>query len=147
MSSVNDFNLDRFVEAQKLPYGSFEQALREIQDGCKCSHWVWYIFPQLRGLGFSYNANFYGIADREEAVRYLRHPVLGARLREITNALLQHRGSQPDDILGVIDALKVCSCMTLFDAISPNDLFAEVLAVFYGNKRCERTQAMLGERE
>lgn len=144
MSGVNDFDLERFVEAQK---GSFEQALREIQGGCKCSHWVWYIFPQLRGLGFSYHANFYGIADREEAVRYLRHPVLGARLREITNALLQHRGSQPDDILGDIDALKVCSCMTLFDAISPNDLFAEVLAVFYGNKRCERTQAMLGERE
>lgn len=147
MSGVDDFDLDRFVEAQKLPYGSFEQALHEIQGGCKCSHWVWYIFPQLRGLGFSYNANFYGIADREEAVRYLRHPVLGARLREITNALLQHRGSQPDAILGGIDALKVCSCMTLFDAISPNDLFAEVLAVFYGNKRCERTQAMLGERE
>lgn len=147
MSGMNDFDLNRFVEAQKLPYGSFEQALREIQGGRKCSHWVWYIFPQLRGLGGSYNANFYGIADREEAAQYLRHPVLGARLREITHALLQHRGSQPDAILGGIDALKVCSCMTLFDAISPNDLFAEVLAVFYGNKRCERTQAMLGEGE
>ena len=147
ISNMSNNDLERFIEAQNSPGNGYNKALQEIQDGRKRSHWVWYIFPQLRGLGYSFNANFYGIADRDEAARYLQHPVLGTRLREITCALLQHRGTEAEDILGSIDALKVCSCMTLFDAISPNDLFAEVLAVFYGNKRCERTQAMLGERE
>ena len=144
MQGMNDADLERFVEAQELPYGGYEQALQEIREGRKRSHWVWYIFPQLRGLGYSYNANFYGIVDRDEAARYLQHPVLGTRLREITCALLQHRGTEAEDILGSIDALKVCSCMTLFDAISPNDLFAEVLADFYADQRCTRTQEMLG---
>ena len=144
---MNETDLERFIEAQESPYGSYQQALLEIRDGRKQSHWVWYIFPQLRGLGFRFNANVYGIADREEAAQYLRHPVLGTRLREITCALLQHRGTEAEDILGSIDALKVCSCMTLFDAISPNDLFAEVLAAFYANNRCERTLKMLGTSE
>ena len=142
---MNESDLERFVEAQNLPYCNYEQALQEIRDGRKRSHWVWYIFPQLRGLGYSFNANFYGIADRAEAAQYLQHPVLGTRLREITLAVLQHRGTQAEDILGSIDALKVCSCMTLFDAISPNDIFADALAAFYGNKRCERTRERLQE--
>lgn len=141
---MNETDLARFIEAQESPYGSYQQALQEIREGRKRNHWVWYIFPQLRGLGYSYNANFYGIADRDEAARYLQHPVLGTRLREITCALLQHRGTEAEDILGSIDALKGCSCMTLFDVISPNDLFAEVLADFYADQRCTRTQEMLG---
>ena len=139
---MNDSDINRFVVAQELPYGSYEQALQEIREGCKRNHWVWYIFPQLRGLGVSYNANFYGIADSEEAALYLQHPVLGMRLREITHALLQHRGTPVMDILGSIDAMKVCSCMTLFDSISPNDVFGEVLSAFYFNSRCERTMNM-----
>ncbi|MBO5683582.1 MAG: DUF1810 family protein [Akkermansia sp.] len=96
-------------------------------------------------MGYSNNAYFYGIASREEAAQYLKHPLLGTRLREITNALLQHRDTAPEDILGNIDALKVCSCMTLFDAISPNDIFGEVIATFYGNNRCRHTQTLLDE--
>lgn len=145
ISNMSNNDLERFIESQNSPCNGYKQALPEIRDGRKRSHWVWYIFPQLRGLGFSYQANFYGIADREEAARYLRHPVLGTRLREITHALLQHRDTPPESILGGIDALKVCSCMTLFDAISPNDLFSEVLAAFYAHDRCERTLEMLGE--
>ncbi|MBQ2378962.1 MAG: DUF1810 domain-containing protein [Akkermansia sp.] len=144
---MNETDLARFIEAQELPYGGYEQALQEIREGRKRSHWVWYIFPQLRGLGYSFNANFYGIVDCDEAARYLQHPVLGTRLREITCALLQHRGTEAEDILGSIDAQKVCSCMTLFDAISPNELFAEVLAAFYASNRCECTLKMLGTSE
>lgn len=102
-----------------------------------------YIFPQLRGLGYSHNAHYYGISGREEARRYLQHPVLGGRLREISHALLQHKGMEAESILGGIDAMKVRSCMTLFDAISPNDVFAEVLNTFYAGSRCESTLALL----
>ena len=139
---MNTPDIERFVEAQNAPYDGYEQALQEIRKGRKRTHWVWYIFPQLRGLGFSYHANYYGIADSEEAALYLQHPVLGARLREITRALLQHRGMPAEKILGSIDAMKVCSCMTLFDAISPNDVFGEVLSAFYSDTRCERTMNM-----
>ena len=139
---MNDLDIKRFVAAQELPHDNYEQALQEIREGRKRTHWIWYIFPQLRGLGGSYNANYYGIADREEAALYLQHPVLGARLREITHALLQHRGTPIVHILGSIDALKVCSCMTLFDAISPDDVFGEVLSAFYSDNRCELTMRM-----
>ena len=80
------YDLSRFLAAQERDYA---QALAEIRTGRKRSHWIWYIFPQLRGLGYSYNAEYYGLADAEEARRYLAHPVLGARLREITEALLE----------------------------------------------------------
>lgn len=130
-----------------MPCNSYPDALAEIRLGRKRTHWVWYIFPQLRGLGYSHNAHFYGISGRDEARLYLQHPVLGARLREISRALLQHRGSAAVEILGSIDALKVCSSMTLFDAISPSDVFAEVLNTFYGDSRCERTLSLLTNAE
>lgn len=130
-----------------MPCNSYPDALAEIRLGRKRTHWVWYIFPQLRGLGYSHNAHFYGISGRDEARLYLQHPVLGARLREISRALLQHRGSAAVEILGSIDALKVCSSMTLFDAISPSDVFAEVLSSFYGDSRCERTLSLLTNAE
>lgn len=134
-----DYNLERFITAQNSSYGSYETALREITDGYKSSHWIWYVFPQLRGLGSSYNCRLYGIDDREEAVAYLSHPVLGPRLREITAALLTHSDKSATDILGPIDAVKVRSCMTLFDCISPSDIFAEVLSSFYNGIRCPRS--------
>lgn len=130
-----------------MPCNSYPDALAEIRLGRKRTHWVWYIFPQLRGLGYSHNAHFYGISGRDEARLYLQHPVLGTRLREISRALLQHRGSAAVEILGSIDALKVCSSMTLFDAISPNDVFAEVLSSFYGDSRCERALSLLTNAE
>jgi uncharacterized protein (DUF1810 family) len=132
-------DINRFVKAQEETYSGYAQALNEIKAGRKTSHWIWYIFPQLRGLGRSGMADFYGIADREEAEQYLNHDVLGARIREITEGLLEHKGKSALDILGHIDAIKVRSCMTMFDCISPNDIFAEVLSSFYEDERCIRT--------
>ena len=132
--------LERFVEAQE---GDYEDALAEMRAGEKQSHWSWYVFPQMKGLGMSWTSEFYGIADLDEAKAYLAHPVLGARLREITAALLQHRRKSARKILGHPDDLKVCSCMTLFDAIEPNGIFAEVLDVFYGGKRDDLTIGLL----
>lgn len=122
------FNLQRFLDAQSHYY---EQALREVQDGLKRSHWIWFIFPQLAILGHSYNAKYYGISGYDEAEAYLKHPILGERLRTITKALLAHTDMDVVDIFGELDAMKVCSCMTLFYAVSPNDVFQKVLDGFY----------------
>ncbi len=139
-SDVNDkTNLERFLQAQNAEYGNYESALREVKKGRKVSHWIWYIFPQLRTLGHSRRALYYGIADRKEAEAYLNHPILSARLREITTALLEHTGKHPESIFGSIDTIKVKSCMTLFDCVSPNDIFAEVLDTFYEGKRDKKS--------
>lgn len=128
--------LERFLTAHKYNY---ENALREITDGRKRTHWIWFIFPQLTVLGRSANAKYYGISGYDEAKAYLEHPILGVRLREITMALLQHRGESAVDILGNIDAVKVRSCMTLFDTVSPDDIFQEVLDTFYGGSSDKKT--------
>ena len=117
--------------------------MAEILEGRKKSHWIWYIFPQLRGLGHSSMSHRYGIVGRAEAEAYLRHPLLGPRLRQITQALLAHAGTDPRDILGDTDAAKVRSCMTLFDAVAPGDIFQQVLDAFYQGQRCSRTLKML----
>lgn len=135
-TSYNNQNLGRFLDAQE---GDYPTALAEIRAGRKSSHWIWYIFPQMRGLGHSYNSEYYGIESLEEAREYLHHEVLGERLREITCALLEHRDKSATDILGEIDAMKLRSSMTLFDMASPNDIFAEVLDVFYEGNRCKHT--------
>lgn len=125
------FNLQRFLDAQSHCY---QQALLEVKDGRKRSHWIWYIFPQLAILGHSYNAKYYGISGYDEAEAYLNHPVLNERLRAITKALLVHTDKDIVEIFGGLDAMKVRSCMTLFDAVSPNDVFQEVLDKFYKGK-------------
>lgn len=135
------FDLERFLSAQEADY---ETALEEIKNGQKQSHWIWYIFPQIKGLGHSYNSEFYGISSEEEAKSYLEHPILGKRLREITQALLDCENKTADDILGFPDVLKVRSCMTLFDLISPNDIFNDVLYNYYEGQRCEKTIWRLG---
>lgn len=134
------YDLDRFLEAQQIEY---PQALKEIGEGQKRGHWIWYIFPQIKGLGHSYNSEFFGISSKEEAKAYLDHPVLGQRLREITQAFLECNETA-DDILGYPDVLKVRSCMTLFDLVSPNDIFNDVLYKFYEGQRCEKTIWRLG---
>ena len=134
------YNLERFVEAQKSEY---DVALREIREGCKRSHWIWFVFPQMASLGFSYNARFYGISCIDEARAYLAHPILGKRLCQITEALLQHKDKDVLSILGAIDTLKVCSCMTLFDVVSPDDVFRQVLETFYDDKRDAQTLALV----
>ena len=132
--------LERFIEAQKRDYNI---ALKEVQNGKKETHWIWYIFPQMLGLGRSCYANLYGIKNKEEAEEYLKHKVLGKRLREVTNALLEHEGKPADDIFGYPDTMKVNSSMTLFDIICPDDIFAQVLDKFYEGKRCKLTLEML----
>ena len=130
--NVDLFNLERFVTAQDT-YDSYNTALQEIKSGAKRSHWIWYIFPQQKGLGHSYNSEFYGLDGEEEAKAYLNHPVLGMRLREITKALLIHKGSRTVfQLMGSrIDVLKLKSSMMLFDKVSPNDVFATVIEEFF----------------
>ncbi len=141
MNTPDTFNLHRFLSAQEYDYPI---ALREIQNGCKQSHWIWFIFPQMRGLGRSSMAEYYGISSIEEARAYLDNPILKARLIEISTALLQHKGkSTAYEILGTIDAIKVRSSMTLFDHILPNTIFAEVLDAFYNGERDEKTTQMI----
>lgn len=128
--------LYRFVEAQNKNY---EIALAEIKAGKKQTHWIWYTFPQLKGLGKSAFADYYGIQDMQEAKQYLAHPKLGKRLRECAEALLAVDGKGVRDIFGELDAMKVRSSMTLFDLVSPNDIFAQLLEKYYDGKRCELT--------
>lgn len=133
-------SLDRFIEAQRDSYAT---ALSEIEAGQKRSHWMWYIWPQLRGLGHSPMAQHYGIADAAEARAYLAHPTLGPRLVEISRAMLAHRGRAPEDILGGIDALKLRSSATLFAAQPGADpVFGEILETFYDGPD-DRTLALL----
>ncbi len=141
--NTKEFNLNRFIEVQDNPFNNYAKALKEIIDGEKKSHWIWYIFPQMKGLGRSSRSKFYGIESKEEAEQYLAHPVLSQRLREISRALLTHKGRIIEEIVGGIDAIKVFSSMTLFDAIAPGDVFGEVLDAFYGGIRDNRTLYLL----
>ena len=120
----NANSLNRFIDAQESMY---EIALGEIKNGKKLSHWIWYIFPQLKGLGMSSNSHYYGIEDINEAKAYLEHPVLGRRLREITSVYLKISGKNAQDIFGILDAMKVRSCMTLFNEVAEDDLFRKVI--------------------
>lgn len=136
MENIENTGLQRFIEAQN---DSYDQALKEIRNGRKLTHWIWYIFPQMKGLGFSYNSEYYGITSLQEARDYLENELLRKRLFEITESLLMHKGKDIESIMGGIDALKLKSSMTLFDAVQPDDIFGEVLDEFYGGERCRRT--------
>jgi uncharacterized protein (DUF1810 family) len=133
--------LDRFVGAQQDLYAD---ALAELRDGHKRTHWMWFVLPQLRGLGHSAMAERYGLADADEARAYLAHPVLGPRLLECVRALLAHRHASAEDILGSIDAMKLRSCLTLFMEVAPQvPEFAQALDRFYAGKRDTRTLQLL----
>lgn len=136
MENIENTGLQRFIEAQN---DSYVQALKEIRNGRKLTHWIWYIFPQIKGLGFSYNSEYYGITSLQEARDYLENELLRKRLFEITESLLMHKGKDIESIMGDIDALKLKSSMTLFDAVQPGSVFGEVLDEFYGGERCRRT--------
>lgn len=137
---MNDIR--RFYEEQGR---DFERALAEIRSGKKKTHWIWYIFPQLRALGRSRTACYYGIADLAEAERYFADELLRSRLLEITKALLDLPSQPPSWILGSVDSQKVFSCMTLFDAVAGEDYdaFRLVLDKFYDGKRDEATLQIL----
>lgn len=134
--------LSRFITAQE---DSYPIALAEIQSGKKRSHWMWYILPQLKGLGFSDTARFYGIENREEAKAYLEHPVLGSRLREICGELLTLSSSDPHDIFGSPDDMKLKSCATLFLLVQPSDenIFKKILDKFFGGEIDLETEKLL----
>lgn len=136
-------DVKRFLEAQNAVYNGFSQALEEVRNGRKTSHWIWYIFPQMKGLGHSRMSEFYGIEDWEEAEDYLLNYTLNDRIHEISEALLQHKGKSVYRIFGEIDAMKVQSSMTLFDALSPNDVFGKVLDQFYAGVRDKRTLELI----
>ena len=142
---TDSFDLNRFIEAKDSPYNGYDTALSEMSEGEKRNHWIWWIFPQIAGLGHSGNSRFYAISGKEEAKEYLEHPVLGSRLREITEVVMSHA----DDRIAVelmgweIDAMKLKSSMTLFDQVSPNDIFADVLDAYFEGERCSRTLRIL----
>ena len=134
--------LDRFLDAQR---GDYAVALAEVRRGRKTSHWMWYIFPQIAGLGQSSTARYYSIRDLEEAREYYAHPVLGQRLREISGVLLELRGSDPVAVFGDIDSMKLKSSMTLFAMAAPDDpIFQQVLDKYYGGEQDALTLRILG---
>ena len=140
------YNLNRFILAQSTQY---ERALNEIKAGKKQSHWMWYIFPQLKGLGKSVKSNVYGIENLEEAQHYLAHAVLGVRLIEITKALLNLNGLSAKAIFDSPDDLKLKSSMTLFALAeaSKDNLFMNVLEKYYNKNMDERTKVMLKKNQ
>jgi uncharacterized protein (DUF1810 family) len=141
-SATDRFDLKRFVEAQARVYPS---VVEELRSGRKRSHWMWFIFPQLRGLGSSPMAARFGISSLEEAREYLRHDVLGPRLRECTRLVNQVQGRSISEIFGSPDDLKLCSSMTLFArATDDNQDFTELLDKYYGGQQDPLTLKRLG---
>jgi uncharacterized protein (DUF1810 family) len=137
-------NLSRFIEAQE---GSYNRALSEIKNGRKQSHWMWYIFPQIKGLGFSETSMFYAIKDIDEAAAFLEQPVLGSRLVEISNELLTLQGNDPNKILGSPDDVKLQSSMTLFASLDNTDpVFQQVLDKFYDGAKDQKTLRIIGKQ-
>ena len=134
-------DLDRFIAAQDRIYAD---VLRELRAGRKASHWMWFIFPQLKELGRSDTSRFYGIATLDEARAYAAHPVLGARLRECTQLVNAHAGTPLDVILGHVDALKFRSSMTLFAQATQDAVFTTALATFCAGLPDEATLDLLG---
>jgi uncharacterized protein (DUF1810 family) len=135
-------SLARFSEAQDRLWPA---PLEEIRAGRKATHWMWFVWPQLRGLGRSATALHYGIEDLNEARAYLAHPVLGPRLTEISEAMLSHEGISPETVLGPVDAMKLRSSATLFEAAGGGEVFDRLLEAFFAGQRCEATRNMIGE--
>ncbi len=145
MSALDPFNLQRFVDAQ---HGVFDAAIGEIGSGSKRSHWMWFVFPQLEGLGRSPTARFYGISSLAEARAYLDHPLLGPRLRKCVQALEPWAGTRTaEEIFGPVDALKLGSSLTLFELVEPDGSCGRALLNFYGGARDELTLALLQRQQ
>jgi len=140
---MNDpFNLERFVQAQQ---GVYEQAIRELQAGNKQGHWIWFIFPQIRGLGMSSTSQRYAIQSLDEAEAYLSHPILGERLREFTSIVNKITGISAESIFGSLDAMKFRSSITLFAIASPEDeQFKSALEKYFNGSADQRTLDLLG---
>lgn len=134
---MNDNILSRFLSAQQNIY---PQVIKELQAGKKTTHWMWFIFPQIEGLGYSSTAKYYSIKDIEEAKEYINHPVLGKRLLECANILLSINNKSAEEIFGYPDYLKLKSCITLFNYVAPeHKVFADVLQKYFAGQQDERT--------
>jgi uncharacterized protein (DUF1810 family) len=147
MNAEDPFELDRFVQAQEAIYG---QALSELKNGHKRSHWMWFIFPQFAGLGFSMTTRRYSIKSRAEAIDYLEHPVLGSRLLDCTRALLSVHNKDISKILGYPDDLKFHSSMTLFEIVSEgseNNLFDQALNHYFSGRRDSKTLMLVAQSQ
>lgn len=141
--SKDPYHLQRFVVAQGEVY---ETVISELRNGHKRSHWMWFVFPQLDGLGFSSTAKFYAIQSLEEAKAYLQHNVLGQNLLECVHTVLAAEGRSVHDIFGTPDDLKLKSCMTLFEFVDgPESVFGKVLDKFYAGERDDKTLQLLQE--
>ena len=137
------FDLERFLPASD---GMYAHALAEIRAGRKERHWMWFIFPQLAGLGQSERARHFGLSGLDEAAAFLAHPVLGPRLVGIAEALTAHEGRPPEAIFGEVDALKLRSCATLFSRVPGADpVFARLLDAFFGGAPCPLTEEALAQ--
>ena len=132
--------LERFIDAQK---GVWETALAELEAGRKQSHWMWFIFPQLAALGRSHRAKYFGIRDLDEARDYLADPTLSARLKTAARAILKHGDLPAAAVMGDVDAMKLRSCATLFQAAGGGDDFRDILDTFYAGRPCAATQQLL----
>jgi uncharacterized protein (DUF1810 family) len=144
MADTDSFKLARFVDAQKPVY---ETVLAELRAGYKQTHWMWFIFPQVEGLGQSFMSRYYSIKSLAEATAYLEHPTLGPRLLECSGILLELQGKPAAEIFGSPDDMKLCSSMTLFDSLKdPNPVFASVLDEYYAGKRDHKTLQLLAGR-
>ena len=142
---TDTFDLSRFVDAQATAYST---ALAELRAGHKRTHWIWFVFPQLKGLGRSTTADHYGLSGLEEARAYLAHPLLGERLREATTAMLVHELQSASVVLGELDAMKFRSCMTLFSRVEPSEsLFGAALERFFNGEADARTLELLKSRK
>ena len=137
-----DSGLHRFIIAQETDY---QQALTEIRSGKKTGHWMWYIFPQLTGLGYSETSKFYALNNLNEAKEFLDHPILGSRLREITNVLLNLEHTDANQIFGSPDDLKLKSCMTLFSVVEDTDttIFKKVIEKYFNGRLDEKTLKLM----
>lgn len=137
------FDLQRFVDAQDAD-GTYEKAIGELQDGKKTSHWMWFVFPQIAGLGRSETARRYALESSAEASAYLEHELLGQRLVQCCEVLLELPTNDADEVFGSTDAMKLRSCMTLFMRVQPDEpLFAEVLNKFFGGAPDKQTDELL----
>lgn len=140
------FDAKKYLDAQNASYGGYEQALDEIRRGRKVNHWIWYIFPQIKGLGRSGTAQYYALDSLDEAKSYLQNQLLRERLIEISEALLEN-DDRIESIVGYVDAMKVRSSMTLFREADPEiDVFGKVLDKFYNGKADDKTLQIIGRQ-
>jgi uncharacterized protein (DUF1810 family) len=141
--SDDPYRLQRFVDAQEKG-GIYGRALSELRNGRKTNHWIWFVFPQIAGLGQSPMSKTYAISSLDEAKAYLEHPLLGPRLRECAEAMLAHKDKAATEVLGEIDAVKLCSSMTLFARAAPGEpLFERVLDSFFGGAADPATEQLI----